>query len=235
MSSSWKDVWNKKIVDSQNDGLLDSLIKANGFDGGPGNYLATDYLDMVEDMVRHLDIKENHKVLEVGCGSGALLYSISQLSGAKIYGYDYSASLISEARRFVNGFFKVSEAISCPFTEMKFDFVISHSVFQYFPDKSYARDVICSMSNLILAGGKIAIYDLNDSEKEFEYHSLRRQSCDDPSLYDSKYKNLKHLFYDKNEIYEQLKHLGFKDLTFPPHSSLNYENARFRFNIYGTK
>jgi ubiquinone/menaquinone biosynthesis C-methylase UbiE len=235
VADKWKQIWEQKNVVRSNDDLLDALVKANGFDGGFGNYSTLDYFRMVENLVQRLGIKENSKVLEIGCGSGALLYAIAKISSAKIYGYDYSKSLISEARRYVNGQFEVSEAIHCPFQDIPFEFVISHSVFQYFPSKKYALEVVTLMAGLIQQGGKLAIYDLNNSDKEHEYHALRRQAYEDPAAYDDKYKDLNHLFFDKDELILWLNNLGFKDINFPENLSSSYENSTFRFNVCATK
>jgi len=235
MSNKWKEIWNQKSVLDSNNDLQASLIRANGFDGGFGSYESNDYLRMVKGLILLLQISKNSKILEVGCGSGALLFAIANLSGAEIYGYDYSETLIEDARRYVKGNFEISEAVECPFQNISFDFVISHSVFQYFPNKEYAFEVISLMSSLLKSGGKIAIYDLNDSEKESQYHDKRRLAYTEPKIYDDKYRELPHLFFNKNEITEILCKLGFYNIIYPVQSSLSYKNSELRFNVCATK
>jgi ubiquinone/menaquinone biosynthesis C-methylase UbiE len=235
VSDKWKEIWNHKSVFESNGDLQERLIRANGFDGGPGSYETFDYLRMVEGLIQLLQVTEKSKVLEIGCGSGALLFAIANLSGAEIYGYDFSETLIKDARRYIKGNFEISEAIKCPFENISFDFAISHSVFQYFPNKEYAFKVITLMSSLIKYGGKIAIYDLNDSEKESQYHEERRLAYTDPRIYDNKYRELQHLFFNKNEIHEILLRLGFHNIVYPNQSSLSYKNSKFRFNVCATK
>lgn len=232
---NWKLVWNSKAAQIKKDDLLNSLIKANGFDTGCGDYSSAQWQLMTLELSKILNITKDSKVLEIGCGSGALLHAIQIHSQAKIFGYDYSVSLISSANQFLNGEFKVSEALINPFDYIKFDFAISHSVFQYFPDQDYAIKTIQTMANSLMPGGKIALLDLNDAACENIYHEDRRKNYKDPSTYDEKYKNHPHLFYSKDVIKNALIKFGFTDVSFPQHSVAEYINSKFRFNIIGTK
>jgi 2-polyprenyl-3-methyl-5-hydroxy-6-metoxy-1,4-benzoquinol methylase len=133
----WKSVWSGKRVETSGASISAALIRANGFDTGGGDYTEAQWRSMVEDLVRRLQIDRHCRVLEVGCGAGALLHEIRALTGAQIHGYDYSASLIAGANRWIEGRFQTSEALHNPFAGERFDVVLSHSVFQYFPDADY--------------------------------------------------------------------------------------------------
>lgn len=76
--------------------------------------------------------------------------------------------------------------------------------------------------------------DLNNITYELDYHDARRKKYKNPTDYDEKYIN-HHLFFDKDEIGDFLKILGFSGITYPKHSVPNYINADYRFNIIGTK
>jgi ubiquinone/menaquinone biosynthesis C-methylase UbiE len=232
---NWRAVWNSKTVTGGDKDLLSSLIKANGFDTGYGNYSTDQWRRMTYELSNLLKITKYSNILEVGCGSGALLHSIQIHTQANIFGYDYSASLIETANKFLKGDFKVSEALINPFGLNEFDFVISHSVFQYFPSEEYAIKTIETMTHALKTGGKIALMDLNDASCENTYHKDRRKNFTNQSEYDEKYRNHSHLFYSRELIKKTLTDFGFVEIFFPKHFVPSYLNSKFRFNIIGTK
>lgn len=234
-SNQWKNIWNNKSVQTCSTDIIGSLIKANGFDTGCGDYSVEQWRIMTAWIIRILDISTESKVLEVGCGSGALLYEINVQSNSKIFGYDYSSSLINFANLYVKGEFKVSEAILNPFEPIKFDVVISHSVFQYFPNKNYANETIAAMSRALNPGGRIAILDLNDESHKNNYYEERRRNYRNSEEYDKKYNGLTHEFYNKSEIKKTLTNLGFVEILFPDHPVPEYINSRLRFNVIAKK
>jgi len=232
--NNWESIWGKRTTKIQSD-VLGSLIKANGFDTGFGDYTTEQWMQMTSKLCQLLGVVQNSKILEVGCGSGALLYGLNKHSKAKIYGYDYSQSLINLASAFVNGQFALSEAISNPFDSIEFDFVVSHSVFQYFPNLEYAFRTIDVMHKAVRVGGTIALLDLNDAAIEENYHADRRKSYTSPSQYDDKYANHPHLFFNREIIANRLQNLGFTGIFFPEHPIANYVNSKYRFNVLGTR
>lgn len=232
---NWKKVWNKQKDVSIFGNLLESLVRANGFDTGFGDYTSSQWKIMTSRLVADLGIDSDSSVLEVGCGAGALLYGIKISSGASVFGYDYSESLIKLAKKLVDGEFIISEANLNPFCNRKFDFVISHSVFQYFPNLQYAENVLLTMAASLKPGGKIALLDINDSAVEKNYHNQRRESYSEPSEYDEKYRDHPHLFYDKAALESKLNELGFRDLAYLKHAVPDYGNSKYRFNLIATK
>lgn len=235
LKKNWKAVWDRKSADHQSDDLLKSLIQANGFDTGCGDYSSKQWNVMTRELVNMLEIDDSSRVLEVGCGAGALLFGIQSHSKAEIFGYDYSASLISSAKNLLSGDFKVSEALVNPFADTQFNFVISHSVFQYFPTQDYAFDTISVMANALLPGGKIALLDLNDASCAATYHDERKKNCNNPEEYEERYRDLPHLFFSKEKIGSHLSKLGFENVSFPKHAIPDYANSKYRFNVIGTK
>jgi ubiquinone/menaquinone biosynthesis C-methylase UbiE len=230
MPDNWKDIWAIKGVDQTETDVLTALISANGFDVGPGSFSSKEWITMVSDFVKRAKITSNMKILEVGCGSGAFLSAVKLLTGASIYGYDFSESLITDASHHVDGEFLVSEASNNPF-DITFSGVISHSVFQYFPNLDYAKNVIDAMVKAVGTQGFIALLDLNDIKYQDEYSSIRRLSYSDPKEYDEKYSSLEHTFYDKEMVSEYLKGKGFKHIEIYHNTNLTYLNAGFRFNL----
>ena len=125
-----------------------------------------------------------------------------------------------------NGDFACDEAINMDASQA-YDFVVSHSVFHYFKDLDYARDVLVKM--IYKSNKKIAIFDINDKSKEDQYHQARMGGMDKQE-YIEKYKGLEHLFYNKEWFEEIAKEFNLKisvfDQTFE-----NYTNSKLRFNV----
>ncbi len=79
--------------------------------------------------------RKNGKLLEIGCGSGALLKFFS--NKMKIYGVDYSPQLLSIAKKS-NTKWKILFNRSKKkfiFSNGYFDSVVMYSCIQYFPNK----------------------------------------------------------------------------------------------------
>lgn len=233
--NNWQSVWSGKKVEVQGMALPAALIRANGFDTGGGDYTEAQWSCMVEDLVQRLRIDRHSRVLEVGCGAGALLLAIQAKSGAQIQGYDYSASLIAGAQRLLEGRFETSEAVLNPFPGERFDVVLSHSVFQYFPDLAYCHKVLAVMVEALVPGGRIAALDVNDARAQGRYHRERRSVSRDPEAYESRYKHHPHAFYEPSDMAQWLGDLGVGQLEFFPHAVPAYMNSRYRFNLMGIK
>jgi hypothetical protein len=112
-------------------------------------------------------------------------------------------------------------------TDLAYDFTLSHSVFHYFKDSYYARDVVVKM--IQKSNKKIGIFDINDKAKESLYHQIRMGDMGKQE-YKKKYKGLDHSFYEKKWFKEIATEFGLKisifDQTFE-----NYSNSSLRFNV----
>ena len=74
---NWKKVWNSRTIElNTRSQLLDELIKANGFDTGVGDYSTEDWQILTAFLSKKFSLNNNSKVFEIGCGSGAFLYSL---------------------------------------------------------------------------------------------------------------------------------------------------------------
>ena len=77
---NWKTIWSQKSIVNNNEDLLYKLISANGFDTGSGFYSVNQWEKMTFNLCTRLKIGPTCKVLEIGCGSGALLFQINKIS-----------------------------------------------------------------------------------------------------------------------------------------------------------
>ena len=133
------------------------------------------------------------------------------------------------------GKFQVGEANKLLFSSTEFDIIFSHSVFHYFPNHQYVDEVLALLCTQIKSGGKLLLLDLNDANMEDTYHSDRMREYNSPADYAKTYKNLSHLFFDKQSLSQRLETLGMWKIEFFSHAASDYGNSKFRFNLICTK
>ncbi len=221
--NNWKDIYNKKErVDKF---ILEMLIKADGFDSPTGKFDVDDWNEYIKEHYNKAFIQNGDTIYEVGCGSGAFLYPLYK-NGYKVGGVDFAEALVNLAKVMMpESDFVADEAINLS-TEDKYDIVLSHGVFVYFK-YDYAEEVL----NKMMQKSKkiIAIFDINDKEKEENYHKIRMETMSKEE-YEKKYEGLNHYFYEKSFFEKFAKNNNLEieifDQTFD-----KYNNAKFRFNV----
>lgn len=221
--NKWKNIWNKD--ERVNKIILETLIKADGFDSGAGSFTVENWIKYTNEFYKELNIEKNESIYDIGCGSGAFVYPL-YLKNHQIGGVDYSMVLINLSNTIMsNSDFKCDEAINI--NNEKYDFVVSHSVFHYFNNLDYAREVIMKM--IAKSNKKIAIFDLNDKSKEDKYHQIRMLGMNEKE-YKIKYEGLSHMFYDKSWFERLAKEFNLKINIFDQ-SFKDYSNSELRFNV----
>jgi len=235
MTNNWQNIWSKRksnIFDyKSNDDLLLDLIKLNGFDTGYGDYNVTNWRGMVQDFIRRSKLKPNNSIFEIGCGSGAFLYAIKEQLDVTASGIDYSEALIEIAKKYIKGNFTYAEASQINSRAEKYDVILSHGVFFYFPSLDYSYLVIEKAKKMLNSKGRLVLMDMCDKSKEKKYHVERAKYFKDIREYNEKYKGLPHLFFEKNELTFKLKEQGFNKIEFFDHYDKNYKNKEYRFNL----
>ena len=124
-NETWKQIWVRKGKAEGNDLLA--------FDG----YEATqvDMEEVARQITKRLDLQKNDKVLEVGCGAGAL----AQYLDCDYTGMDYSHTLVKKHIEILHNCVLTGEAADLPFKDHTFDKVICYGVYLYFDNKEYAK------------------------------------------------------------------------------------------------
>lgn len=229
--AAWQKVWEKKGCAAE--GItLKALIAADGFDGGAGKMTEAVWLNLVEQIKSELRLDEASSLLEVGCGSGALLLPLSALP-MKLAGVDYSSSFIEIAKKALHGLdARVSEAASLPFPNESFARVISHGVFHYFPDEAYVERVLNEMLRVLEKNGGLLIADVPDlAKKEMSENlrcSLARQEGKD--YLTTSNSDYSHLYLSKEFFRDFFQGKGLVAKVFDQRLE-GYGNAPFRFNV----
>lgn len=91
---------------------------------------------VAEALAKHYGLKAGDKILDVGCGKGYLLYEFTQVvPGVEVAGIDISEYGIENAKDEVKHLLRVGNAVSLPYADHSFDFVVSvttlHNLYIY--------------------------------------------------------------------------------------------------------
>ncbi|GAC1653780.1 MAG: hypothetical protein NVS9B15_14470 [Acidobacteriaceae bacterium] len=108
-----------------------------------------------------LRIDSGSRVLEVGCGSGAVARAIAERwPDAQVTGADPSLVLLEHARELGGGHanlsFEEADARSLPFASDSFDAVIFHTVLCHIPRP---EEALAEAFRVLTAGGTLAVFD----------------------------------------------------------------------------
>ena len=230
--NNWIKIWNARYKISKKKNSLSDLIKLNGFDNSIKDYNKTSWKLMVKDFLKRTKFKRNQNLLEIGCGSSAFLITCNKFIKANYYGFDYSRNQIKIAKKSLpGGNFKVFEANNFNYGKTKFDVVVAHSVFQYFPNKNYCLKVLQKSLKHLNKRGVLCLMDLNDIKFQRKYHETRKKIYFKKDSYNKKYADLKHLFFDNSKLKKLLISIGFSNVVFFPHKVRTYGNSNLRFNL----
>src|SRR4030067_2064318 len=96
---------------------------------------------VAEAIVKHYNLHQNSKVLDVGCGKGFLLYELAQVvPGISVQGVDISQYAIEHAKEEIKPYLKIGNATALPYGDNSFDLVISlntlHNLYCYDLEKA---------------------------------------------------------------------------------------------------
>jgi SAM-dependent methyltransferase len=229
---SWQEIWRRRQVEVPERPVLADLLAADGYDNPFGYITEQAWRAMVRQWIATLGIKPGMTVFEIGCGSGAFLHEFSQL-GCRVGGLDLSPSLIRLARSVMPaGDFQVADARSFRPRE-KIDVVVASGVFLYFPSRDYARSVLAEMAKA--ARHAVLVLDLPDLATEAEATASRIEAVGGPEEYAQRYRGLEHCYYDRADMTRQLAEHGFGTAVAEDVRIADYGNARFRFDLYGSR
>jgi SAM-dependent methyltransferase len=159
-SGTWREIWEQKGSAA---GTEANILVYDGWEKSqtPVDEVARRISDI-------LDIHPNDRVLEVGCGAGA----ISKYLDCDYVGVDFSRSLLKRNIEFYGNQCVWGEAADLPFKEGLFDKVFCFGVFLYFESKVYAEKAISEMKRVTRNGGGIFFGDIpmrSHSDKHLLY------------------------------------------------------------------
>jgi 2-polyprenyl-3-methyl-5-hydroxy-6-metoxy-1,4-benzoquinol methylase len=135
--------------------------KAFGEDIGQQSWLSVEEQDR---LIAWLGLQPDHRLLDVGCGSGGPTLRIAERTGCQVHGIDLEAAGIKAARASVRkrgladrASFAVADA-SRPldFSAQSFDAIVCIDAISHFADR---QSVLADWSRLLKAGGNVVYTD----------------------------------------------------------------------------
>lgn len=209
MNNRWHEIWEKRSANETELNCGDpervflELKRIAGFDvvgeGLAYGQLYDQYKEIKNELEFHALERERpvKSLFEVGCGSGANLY-LFQKDGLKIGGVDYSAAEIEIAGKVLQNPKELicDEAVNIS-PAIKYDAVLSNSVFSYFESYDYAEKVLELMYQK--ADYSIGLVDIHDADKKEAFTAYRKQIIED---YEERYQGLPKFFYEKSFFLE---------------------------------
>ena len=116
----------------------------------------------IQETLRRLHVAPGDRVLDVGCGTGALLEALSLAAPrAKLAGVDLSEEMLEVARRRLGADFVLKQACAetLPFGDAAFDVVVSSSVFHFI---RHPASALGEMRRVLKPSGRVVITDWCD-------------------------------------------------------------------------
>ena len=93
---------------------------------GGYNYIEGRWEKVAKKLIEHYQLKNNAKILDIGCGKGYLLFDLMKLlPDLNVYGLDISGYAVENSKEEIKGKITVGNATNLPFKDDFFDLVIS--------------------------------------------------------------------------------------------------------------
>ena len=165
-SDAWSEVWNEtyRTASDDADATFDVVGWNSSYTGEP--IPAEEMHEWVEETVDRIRALGPRRVLEIGCGTGLLLFRVAP--GCERYvGVDVAQSALDRIDRHLQvdpmpqvSLIQGAAHLVGSLTDETFDTIVINSVAQYFPDADYFVDVIRQALGLLRPGGSLFIGDL---------------------------------------------------------------------------
>ncbi len=116
---------------------------------------------MLDDYLSRLPFPESARVLEVGCGTGAISRRLIEVAEVtEVVGVDPSPGLLDRARRIAASTpglsFETADGRDLPFEDHSFDVVVAHTVVSHVPEP---ERLVAEASRVLKPGGVAAFFD----------------------------------------------------------------------------
>jgi SAM-dependent methyltransferase len=116
---------------------------------------------MLADYLARIEFPAEAKVLEIGCGTGAISRRLAEeASVQEVFGVDPSRGLLERARSLAAATSRLSfmeaDGRNLPFEDRSFDIVVVHTVVSHVPDP---EQLVGEAWRVLRVGGTVAIFD----------------------------------------------------------------------------
>ena len=128
--------------------------RAESYDDGFEGKVSQKFYDLV---IKNVVVSNEMNVLDVGCGTGTILYRLKEMYSFNGYGIDVEEKTLEQARlKCPDMDIRLCSCDDTPFNEDQFDIIIACMAYHHFPDKdSFSRET----ARILKKGGILYIAD----------------------------------------------------------------------------
>ncbi len=188
--------WQQLYENVYQDESQDALFNISGWNSSfTGEAIPQEeMLDWVSQTVTRIQAFKPQRILEIGCGTGLLLFKLIPQCSC-YHAIDFSAQALQLVRKGLNAIpehkYKVQlfqQSANEPFPiDIKYDMIIINSVVQYFPSEAFLLDVLDRAINQLTEKGHCFIGDVRSLEHLPQFYrsviqSQRKVSANSPTL-----------------------------------------------------
>ena len=162
--AAWRNVYDSRYAQDAEHHKADEAVWTNSYTGQP--YSAEDLREWAQATVSRIASLQPQRVLEVGCGSGLLMFPLAPQT-QRYVGTDISG----KALELLAGPAKTMSQIELwhlpahsigTLAPESYDLIILNSVVQYFPGANYLLDVLDQAYSLLAPGGHLFVGDVRN-------------------------------------------------------------------------
>lgn len=176
--NDWRKLWDDAY--RQSDRTADRRFNTAGWiDSFSGSlHSESEMREWLDETIERILAHRPKRVLEVGCGTGMLLYRL--LPHVVSYtGIDFSLHALEQIRAELSADEKAKVTLlELPahglheLAEKSYDTIVINSVAQYFPDADYLIRALSNACALVREGGRIILGDIRDRDHLRAFHTL---------------------------------------------------------------
>lgn len=240
----WESVFDNAY--SKEEEIVDETINATSWHSSySGETIALEEMDeWLSDTVKTIEKMKPRKVLEIGCGTGMVLFKIAP-NCEEYVGIDFSEVGLNYIREHLNGldnvrlYQKAAHDLGELMNE-KFDTIILNSVIQYFPSGQYLDNVLDNLLSMLTENGSLYLGDIRSYSLLENYHtSVELFKAEDSERIKEVKNKVQKAIQAENELlldtnyflnFMQSKEKVTNVVTLQKHAKYENEMSKYRYN-----
>lgn len=240
----WESVFDNAY--SKEEEIVDETINATSWHSSySGETIALEEMDeWLSDTVKTIEKMKPRKVLEIGCGTGMVLFKIAP-NCEEYVGIDFSEVGLNYIREHLNGldnvrlYQKAAHDLGELMNE-KFDTIILNSVIQYFPSGQYLDNVLDNLLSMLTEKGSLYLGDIRSYSLLENYHtSVELFKAEDSERIKEVKNKVQKAIQAENELlldtnyflnFMQSKEKVTNVVTLQKHAKYENEMSKYRYN-----